>query len=283
MMPLIGVRCPKLNKGVPFSVCFKCENPIYPHPVLFSLINPNPREYVDGTYYVTELLLPTQQAFLQRTKDYYISPQDVVDLLIGQGVHSEIESSWKKLLSRKDENGNENPVYEHSNKLKDRYVFEQSDETEIVEGLKIRMRFDLFDRQTKILYDHKVVGAYTAEKILTDGWDDTTYDMQMNAYRVYMGIDVQKVVLEMFIKNNSRKLSDLTLGENKLVPLDVPIIPDQQVKEYFIHAITALDTAIKTGVSPPCTDADRWTRGSRYARCEGYCNVSKVCPQWNNK
>ena len=62
--------------------------------------------------------------------------------------------------------------------------------------------------------------------------------------------------------------------------IDVPKVPDQEIKDYFKRKRDDLLQAVKQGHwETPCNDLERWND----RKCTEFCTVKTFCPYWINK
>jgi len=138
-MPAIGFKYPEGDKII-FEDILGIENKLDVERM--GIYTPALREMAkvresDRKPSVTELLNGTCQAYLERTRDYYIDPQEQAFALLGTTHHKVLE-----------ENASE------------------SDAEQEVELWGITGIADLYDSKTKNLVDYKSTGAFKASKVL---------------------------------------------------------------------------------------------------------------------
>jgi hypothetical protein len=64
------------------------------------------------------------------------------------------------------------------------------------------------------------------------------------------------------------------LIQGYMIPIEV--MPDDEVREYFLTKAYALTTALeKNGPPELCPYEERWSG----RRCKGYCSVAQWCPE----
>jgi len=260
---MIGFTCPRDGGNYRFDHCiYKCEDTCEPLPLLLALMSE--KKVVPGRYSVTELLNPPQQTFLGRHHPYYSEPESMIAMTFGSAWHGVLEAGKEKLRELK---------------MVDRFAIEESFyekiETPFGTGT-LSGRPDLYDRQTKILWDWKSVKGYFLKKIRSQGWSGTTYHHQLNTYRVYHFLEAQHMKLKILVKDFSEKMKAID-GIRQVETLDVPLINDKLVRQN-IEAKMGLQFQYE--VNPelvrPCSGVDTW--GGK--KCTDYCNVYLSCPQY---
>jgi hypothetical protein len=233
----------------------------------------------------TELLIGTCQAYLQRTEDYYIDPQENAFALAGTIHHSKLEDSASTDM-----------------------------EAELqLEHMGITGIVDLYDVKNKILIDYKNTGSYKASKILgmqsyegehptevykrSGRWgkvgtpkkikkfytDPATADFgdwswQINFYRLLLengGYPVEKMYVQLTIRDGGVQIATSRGIDKNIYLVEVPYINDEVLKESFIEKRDSLLESLSEEKTPEmCTPEETWDG----RKCESYCPVRTVCP-----
>ena len=132
------------------------------------------------------------------------------------------------------------------------------------------------------LIDYKTFGSYAVAKHLGQK-KDAEYDrlklaLQLNNYRL-MAQDIGFNVVELKAQITVRDGNTFSARNNKvdknIYLLPIEIMPDDEVREYFLSKAYALKQALETGVTELCDFDERW--GGR--RCKGYCSVYQSYPE----
>ena len=235
---------------------------------------------------VTELLNGTCQAYLERTRDFYIDPQQQAFSLLGTLHHQRLEDSAS---------GDMMPELE----------LELWDITGIV---------DLYDSKTKNLVDYKSTGSYKASKVLGIDFylaDDPSGEVykragkwgkkgepkkvrrywknpekadlgdwtwQINMYRLMLqsqGKKVHNMYVQMIVRDGGVAASRDRGIDRNIYLIEVPFIHDDHLKEKFTKKRDLLLEALESREIPDkCSDSETW--GGR--KCESFCPVREHCP-----
>lgn len=263
-MPRVGFVCPVTDENVKFSCCTHfCKNQCMSLPMVMAFIG-DPRELIENRYSVTEILKPPQAVYLYRHNDIYSSPSKLIYAFWGTGVHALLEEQKERCC------------------WDDRFEFEQHYET-IINGITLSGTIDLFDKQTKTIYDYKFTKEYAVRKMLDGKWDESTYADQANIYKCYFKPLAERIVIEAMIKDWTPS------GEiYPIQDIDVPIASEEYIRKktealLAEHKLNEIDPSnIK-----PCSKEDVWWNSNPRSkncnvplRCAHYCDVSEVCPQY---
>ena len=235
---------------------------------------------------VTELLNGTCQAYLERTRDFYIDPQQQAFSLLGTLHHHRLEDNAS---------GDMMPELE----------LELWDITGIV---------DLYDSKTKNLVDYKSTGSYKASKVLGVDFylaDDPSGEVykragkwgkkgepkkvrrywknpekadlgdwtwQINMYRLMLqsqGKKVHNMYVQMIVRDGGVAASRDRGIDRNIYLIEVPFIHDDHLKEKFTKKRDLLLEALESREIPDkCSDSETW--GGR--KCESFCPVREHCP-----
>lgn len=238
----------------------------------------------------TELIIGTCEAYLKRKNDYFVNPQDKAFALAGTMHHLKME--------------------EHTD---ERYLCEEP-----LEGFGISGIPDLYDINSRILYDYKNAGSYKVSKALgmsfiysddpsgalykvSGKWgkagtpkqvrqfyvdpekaDPEDWTLQLNLYRLFLqrkGYKVDKIYVQATVRDGGIMASrDRGISRN-IYMIPIPIMSDNAVKIYFKNKRDRLLHALKTDTLPEmCTEEETW--GGK--KCEKYCDARSFCPYINS-
>ena len=237
----------------------------------------------------TELINGTCQAYLQRTEDYYVNPQENAFSLAGTIHHSKLEDSASSDM-----------------------IAELQLEYEGITGI-----VDLYDTKSKSLIDYKNTGSYKASKILglqsktephptevyqkSGRWgkkgtpknvktfyrDEATADFgdwgwQINFYRLMLennGYPVDNMYVQMTIRDGGVHAAKSRGIYNNIYLVKVPYINDDILRNKFLDKKDALVHSLDRKTVPTmCTPEETWDG----RKCENYCPVREVCPYMEN-
>jgi len=237
----------------------------------------------------TELINGTCQAYLQRTEDYYVDPQENAFSLAGTIHHSKLEDSASKDM-----------------------IAEMPLEYEGITGI-----VDLYDKKSKSLIDYKNTGSYKASKILglqykeelseterykrSGSWgragtpkkikvfyrDEATADFgdwgwQINFYRLMLesnGYDVDNMFVQMTIRDGGVHAAKSRGVYKNIYLVKVPYINNDTLRNKFLDKKDALLNSLESNKTPEmCTSEETWEG----RKCISYCPVRDKCPHLEN-
>jgi len=207
---------------------------------------------VDGEYSVTEILKPIQEIVLTRQNFNRIEQDasEYVNLIIGTAVHD--------YLAKYD------ATDESEIRLR----------AEIQPGYTLTGQYDLYDADTCSLVDYKTASVY---KVLQGDYDDYRKQGLMYAWLLArVGKHVERLRFHILLKDWSA--SDLerrtTYPATPLVTWEhaVTVSDMQEIEQYIRERIAML----ADGTVPPCTEAERWNSGDRFAAM-GKSRAIKIC------
>jgi len=271
---LKGFYCPKSGRDEPFEFCWmKCMNHCYPPPLLMSLSKHRPVK--ENKYSVTEILCPPQQVYLKRNNDYCVSPSSLIDMHVGTAWHEKVEETkgFVQELGLQDE-------YSMEKKFTEDFIIQHKIgvgcDVVALSGIS-----DLYVKSTKTLWDYKTMKYFYTFKYLSEGkWEGNTIPMQLNTYRVYQYPDAEEIKILCYIKDFKLNMTE-RYDISPIETLRVPMIEDGKVKEKVVGLLTEHVETQKTGKPRPCTEEERWFNAKGVPlRCEHYCPVKELCPQY---
>ena len=226
----------------------------------------------------TQLLKGTREAYLQIVKDDLVmAPKDQLFRILGTKSHAILEGYTENELS------------------------EERLSSDVATGA-----FDLYDPESKTLYDYKTWGSYKVamalgiemvdvetggvyktgakkgqpktrkEPRLTGKVDNKEVELQLNHYRIMLedaGFPVEQILVEAIVRDgNTIAATSKGITENGyLIP--VRRLDDDEVIFYFTMKAENLKHALETGETEKCTSEERWND----RKCQKYCDVAKHC------
>jgi len=211
---------------------------------------------------MTQLLNPTRIAYLQITKPYAVTPQEMAFALLGTRHHYKLEQVARKIEGLEVEK------------------FLDGDETGILDLLQPdELNSGFFE-----LIDYKTWGSYSVAKILrpdaSNGYELHQVELQLNNYRVKvekLGFPVKRLAVQCTVRDGGTFTARNNKIDFKLAMLPVTILEDKVVTDYFKTKREALLNALDNGVLPEmCPYEERWAN----RRCIGeLCPVHYWCPE----
>tara|TARA_R110000787_G_scaffold246295_1_gene352044 strand:+ start:5423 stop:6304 length:882 start_codon:yes stop_codon:yes gene_type:complete len=234
---------------------------------------------------VTECLIGTCEAYLKRTEDYYIDPQEHAFALAGTLHHSRLESNA-------DDGTSEIAM----------------------EGMDITGIVDLYDEESKSLIDYKNVGSYKVGQALGLDFyleDDPSgavylrkgkwgqkgepkkvrrywmnpekadlgdWEWQINCYRYMLekkGKEIKNMYVQVTVRDGGIQAARDRGIENKIYLIEVPYIHNDHIVDKFTEKRDSLVKSLKLKKLPEmCSEEETW--GGK--KCKSYCDARDVCP-----
>lgn len=282
-MPANQFKCPNGDKILIEQClrnCAHCQRCIA-LPTLQALANSVKSRGLDKPS-VTQLIKGTAEAALMQLNDYAVNPKDLVNALMGTGIHSVIESNTTgKIIS------------------------EVRLENDIFSG-QLDCLGRIFSRHENTLLDHKTTSSYKIVRALgmhqvtvgtgtyyktglNKGKEKTRkewrsggyksildYAIQLNAYRMLAesaGYRVDNMALELFCKDYNTRIAAERGITSPVVYVHVNKISDRWLMRYFKAKKSRLEKALAEGVDKSCNARERWGD----AKCKSYCSVASLC------
>lgn len=235
-----------------------------------------------GVPSTTQLLKGTREAYLEIITEFAASPDSFAFALVGSKAHAKLE--------RGDAAG---------------HLLEERLTEDEISG-----QFDLYDGETKTLFDYKTSGSYKVakalglEKIATEietgevyktgerkGQQKTRKEyrfekgepdmadwiMQLNHYRLLLegaGFPVGRMVIQCVTRDGGTFTAKSRGIDRNIYLIDVPRLPDDEVRSYFESKRDSLLFCLEVREIPaPCTIDENW----QGRKCADYCHVWKDC------
>ena len=254
----------KCNVGtIPINDCWKhCPRPegrCLSLPTLHSIGN---ARVWNGNPSTTQCQNPTRLEYLKVKHDFAVDPFSQAFSLLGTRHHGRLEDVAKKIEGLESEL-----------KLKG----EVSGILDLLEPLNNSGNYRLID--------YKTFGSYPVAKLLgLKGDKEKESDkhklaLQLNNYRLMsqdVGFNVTEIKVQITVRDGNTKSAHINGVHENLYLLPVEILPDDEVREYFLTKAFNLCQAIEKDVMPEwCGYEDSWAS----KRCKSYCDVAKYCPE----
>lgn len=234
-----------------------------------------------GVPSVTQCLKGTMEAYLQITVDHYIDPQRLAFALLGTDHHRNLERASIPAEVIGEESFKEAEI---------------TGQVDLLEG--------------KILTDYKTWGSFKVAKALGYYYvsvptgeyyksgakkgqqkfkkelrqDAEHVDMmdaiyQLNRYRIFFesaGFPIEKMQIQATVRDGNTFMATSRGVTKAIYLIDVPLVDDKIILEYFSRKGKTLVTALETKTMPadPCTKEERWDD----RKCQSYCAVNFACP-----
>lgn len=208
----------------------------------------------------TQCLNPTRMEYLKIKHEYFIDPFSMAFALLGTRHHGMLDMVAKKLEGVTSE-----------------LFMKNAEITGIVDLLE-----PINGTEAYRLIDYKTYGSFAVAKLLSDTngkHEREALALQMNNYRLLaqsIGFDVKELKCQVTVRDGGTQSARNNGIAFNIKMIDVPIMDDDDVIDYFMFKANALIEAVNNGIMPKLCDYDeRW--GGR--RCKGYCDVFMHCPE----
>jgi len=264
------IKCPLNDTAVTVDDCLECgAKCLHGNLPLHLARLSKERPVITDQWSVTQITSPLQITVLKERNAMVVDPMD--------GVFATWGTAWHKMVEGYSTVGNGRYIAED--------YFEGAIETPLGH-ITLTGTPDLYDKELQTLWDYKTTKAYSMGK----AWkSNEEWFWQLNLYRFWHFPEAKR----MFICGAIRDYGWQTKERDGLDPItikEVPIYDDKVVLDYTVTHLTVLKRCQDEGIDPPeCTDADRWMNYDKrknkkvYMRCERYCAVADVCPQWQGE
>lgn len=213
-----------------------------------------------GNPSTTQCLNPTRMEYLQIKYDFAIDPFGQAFALLGTRHHGMLDAVAKKIEGIKSE------------------LYLKGEVTGILDLLEPLNGGDSYR-----LIDYKTFGSFAVAKHLglkdNAEQDKLKLALQMNNYRIMaegLGFSIQELMVQITVRDGNTYSARNNGIDNNIYLLPVEILPDEQVKEYFLTKSYNLIQAVNNDTMPElCDYEERW----KGRRCKGYCDVYQYCPE----
>lgn len=317
-MPLRSFKCPD-NEEILCENCLaengcRMKERCCARPVLKAMAAQQ-REW-KGIPSTTQLIKGTMQSFLEIKHEYALSPDKMAFTLHGSGVHRMLEEQGddvsKAELDYSDDRGSVRPDVIESeggkNILLDYKVcgsfavqkslgiyFEDEPVLDPITGKQVLYKTGAKKGKPK---------TKKAKRIDPKLADIRDWALQLNNYRI--GIERGEIVqapdgkfydkkgapkgchkikihamkVQALVRDGGTVIAISRGIERNVYLIDVPKVPDQDIKEYFKRKKDDLLKAVEQGHwETPCNDLERWND----RKCTEFCAVNRFCPYWIDK
>jgi hypothetical protein len=202
---------------------------------------------------VTQLIAPTRIEYLKITEDYSVDPKERAFLLLGTRHHQHLDGVAQKLkcISEKRMISDE--------------ITGCADLLEPISGDAYR------------LIDYKTFGAYAVKKAMKG--DTRDISLQLNSYRIMfeeIGFKIQELFIQVTVRDFTAKTPETDGITEKMFLIQIPMIGNVEVKDYFSQKSEALLSALyRREIPTMCDYSERWSN----RRCLFFCDVKFACPE----
>lgn len=238
--------------------------------------------YIPST---TQLIAGTKHAFLKLTSSYDISPDQRAFMINGTKAHANMEASGDEfsLLEEKFLDGEISGISD---------VIEEEDgkitlaDYKTTGSYKVAKALGFFVDEEKTGEFFKTgprKGQEKTRKVLKRDElkrDVKEWALQLNKYRVEYekksGRKVDRLKIQAVVRDGNTHIARSRGVFRNIYYFEIPIIPDEEINQYFSSKRTALLTALKNGYhNEVCSSEECWDG----IKCQSYCEVAEYCSQ----
>jgi len=253
-----------------------------------------------GVPSTTQLLKGTRQAYLEIVNTFSVKPDDRVFMILGTTIHNDLEGQGDAVsmaeIDLSDDEGSVRPdLLEFENGEYTMIDYKVTGSFVVASALGLyKVEEAMTDPETgePIVYKqdgkggkkgsprmHQVLKQANARIDLKD------WPLQLNNYRMgletKLGIEVKRLTVQAIVRDGGTAIAVGRGVMDKAYQIDIPILKDAEVKNYFAYKKECLLSCLATKVEPPpCLPSERW---SEDRKCIDYCSVNKFCSYWKDK
>lgn len=317
-MPLKSFKCPDLEeieceKCIAESGC-RMSSRCCARPVLKLMFNS--QRVWKGVASTTQLIKGTMSAFLEIVHDYVASPDKMAFMIHGSGTHKMLEEQGddtsKAELDYSDERGSVRPDLIETEGGKNVLIdYKICGSYQVAKALGIYFE-DVASvdpvTQAQLYYKSgaKKGKAKTHKERRVDPKlaDLLDWARQLNNYRIGIErgeilqgpdgkfhpkalapkgskkVKIHAIRVQALVRDGGTVVAIGRGVDRNIYLIDVPKVPDQEIKDYFKRKKEDLAQALAQGHwETPCNDLERWND----RKCVEFCNVNRFCPYWIDK
>ena len=317
-MPLRSFKCPD-SEEIKCDACIaengcRMSTRCCARPVL-KLMYAQQREW-KGIPSTTQLIKGTMSTFLEIKHEYAVSPDKMAFIIHGSGTHKMLEEQGdetsKAELDYSDERGSIRPDLIETEGGKNILIdYKICGSFQVAKALgfyfeDVPVLDPATNEQARYKSGQKKGKLKTKKEKRQDPKlaDLRDWALQLNNYRIGIErgeilqapdgsfhpkalapkgskkIKIHAIRVQALVRDGGTVIAISRGVERNIYLIDVPKVPDQDIKDYFKRKKDDLMQALKQGHwSTPCNDLERW--GDK--KCTEYCSVNKFCPYWIDK
>jgi hypothetical protein len=238
-----------------------------------------------GKASTTQLLAGTMQAFLKIKHDYAVDPDSRAFSIHGTNAHAKLEASGDECsqleVAFNDEKGLTTGIVDNietENGYSILLDYKTSGSYKVAKALGYYME----EEETGEVYKSgKRIGQKKKIKVLkqsNDRIDRRDWELQLNNYFYEIkkrGQRLDKIKLFVMVRDGGTYIARSRGVERNIYYFDIPILPEEEVTEYFETKRKALMQALEQDSWDLfCTPAENWDG----LKCKNYCEVAEFCP-----
>lgn len=239
---------------------------------------------------VTQLIQGTREAYLKIKNDYAIDPLDRAYAVLGTSAHAALENRQND-FSFIEESIEIEGITGRSDNLERQadgswvlWDHKTAGSFKVAKALGIVMVPEpIVDEQGNpiLLKSGKNKGQPKTKKVPVQDPDAVDIDdwmLQDNMYRIalerYIKEPISRLRNWLIVRDGGTWMARNRGIDKKAYAVDISILPDEMVLDYFKRKRDSLLESLKRGSSPPiCSDAECWSGN----KCKDYCDVSHLC------
>lgn len=253
----------------------------------------------------TQLLKGTRQAYLEIVNDFSVKPDDRVFMILGTTIHNDLEGLGDATsvaeIDLSDDEGSVRPDLLECEKGEYTMLDYKVTGSFVITGALglYKVEEPMIDPETgePITYKKDGKGGKKGEvrmhqvlKQSNSKIDLKDWPYQLNNYRVgletKLGIKIKKLTVQAIVRDGGTAIAVGRGVVDKSYQINVPILPDDMVKQYFLTKKGLLLNALKLKQEPPpCSKEERWYNEETKMdkKCTDYCSVNRFCSHWKEK
>jgi len=317
-MPLKSFKCPDSNE-IECSKCIaengcRMKSRCAARPVLKLMYN-SQREW-KGVASTTQLIKGTMSSFLEIKHDYTVSPDKMAFMIHGSGTHKMLEEQGddtsKAELDYSDARGSVRPDLIETEGGKNVLI-----DYKICGSFQVAKALGYYFEDVPVvdpITEQPILYKTGAKKGKVKTRKEKRQDpkladlrdwaLQLNNYRIgiergeilqspdgkfhpkalapkgSVKIKIHAIRVQALVRDGGTIIAISRGVDRNIYLIDVPKVPDQDIKDYFKRKKDDLAQALKQGYwSTPCNDLERWND----RKCTEFCNVNRFCPYWIDK
>ena len=233
---------------------------------------------------VTQCIKGTRQAYLELTHDFALDPQDAFFRMAGTSFHSKLEAQGES--DNCEVKVEDDDCYGTLDLIEDDTLWDHkmtgSYKAMIVLGLQ---KFDgplMFDEEGQpVLFKRGPRKGQQKREIIwkRSGTPDIReWQLQTCKYRLMYahktGVYMPKIKIFMGVRDSGLQIATGRGIDKSFYTVDIPILPDEEVNNYFRRKKELLLVAMSTRTMPEVCDPEECWQGRR---CQEYCSVREHC------
>jgi len=257
-----------------------------------------------GVPSVTQLLKGTYESMMSIITEYAETPDSMIFRILGTNIHNDLDKKdvptalqeggqLERMVSKDGISGLPDILETEGgrNILVD-YKVTGAYKVKKALGLSFTLEDgeEVYKQKTTVTDANKQkIVRLKGERKLIKKWyskieDQDAFDwvMQLNYYRLMFiehGIPVDELMIQAIVRDGGMRASTSYGVEKKTYKIPIPILPEEEIRAYFVKKRADLLTALEyKDWNEKCTEEETWGG----MKCDQYCSVRHVC-KFNNE